>query len=709
MIIILCSLLVATVNCQLAFTWLQFQQGHCTQNTRNYYEAILNQYLCILAQTQSCIEDDFTYSRSFIQLNYFCGFIDGTRILRSEQMWRIHMKPNVYVEFFNFSLFHNQWYCDYENVKVISRNKSSTFCGSRLPWVHDAVDSYLEIIFSTQRSGVRNYSFQLQYYGAFLSDHQDVVQFVNQSPIKSMHLSDKQSTYETFHVITHGRLDILHVIALNVCSIQQVVCFDGPGMKSQPALFTYNHHSQWTCVSSTFQLVCIMSKPLVSYGNCSKTISLEFHAMRADEKDFLQLTSSYDNHDFVLSRLGGKDTTKYIFNSSKLQVLNQYYSAIQLSIYYTNVSFEHMLYEGYSCIYGGVYIVRTLQASDTEVWTRCSHSTTAHIDLKINKHNLYIVVIHYGRYSAERIEFAGDIYALKKAFVLPLSSANVRGNTVVANVSSAALRNNNNKVFIEPYLLNLRNIEHFFVNLELGKDETVFVKFDVTVPDYTVSCVSCTISYAELKFAARFYNVETLHASFERMDRVNSLFINMTSCHMYTLLMWSVYIGDLRIPDPSALYSSNMTYYRTLPSLHYDQYYAAMDGMVGAGWVKVYLTRPDDVPNYAIWRVWMETAKDMVLDVSLEVRSGLLSSVYTWDHHWHSDVYMTIDEAVIFMFVSVDRLSPMKSADDWFVIDDQFFFSLWFQRHLVYDDKIKTYGVVLAEDMSYFTFHNNHR
>ena len=158
---------LTTVNCQLAFLWLNNQHFQCSQNTRNYREAVQLQYFCTSSLTRICVLDVNVYThRSGISLGYFCGFIDGQNALQPHTTWNIDLKPNIHIHFLEFSLSNNYWYCDYEYLRVYSNNQTNTFCGSRLPWVYDASDTKVKIVLVTPRFGTEKYQLQLQYYGA---------------------------------------------------------------------------------------------------------------------------------------------------------------------------------------------------------------------------------------------------------------------------------------------------------------------------------------------------------------------------------------------------------------------------------------------------------------------------------------------------------------------------------------------------------------
>ena len=317
--IILSSLVFTTVNSELAFIWLSHQQIQCTQNTRNYRDSVHHQYFCIFPLTWTCVRDANVYTNSsVISLDYFCGFIDVQNALQSHTIWNIHVRPNVHVHFLKFSLFTNYWYCDFEYLTVMSKNKNSIFCGDRLPWIYDALDFSVSIILSTQRSGSAHYQIELQYYGAFVPNYQHFVIFIQPSSGMSFHLPNVvKNDFESFHFISNGRLDILHLTAAHMDNKWQIICYDGPGIKSPTLRFKYNQ-SDWKCLSSTFQMFCKLSAPDFGYSQVPR---LHYHATRANDEDFIKIDRFASFGIIKLSELSlqihetqSSGTTKYIHN-----------------------------------------------------------------------------------------------------------------------------------------------------------------------------------------------------------------------------------------------------------------------------------------------------------------------------------------------------------------------------------------------------------
>ena len=210
---------VSAAKCQLAYTWLIHQQVECTQNTRNIHEAVKHQYMCIFSRTWTCVVDANNYSYRPLYLDHFCGFINSNYAAQNKVTWNVYVKPNIHVYFRNFSLWSNFCSCDFEYLQVITSNINSTFCGTRFPWVHDATDSSVKIIFLTKRFGSQKYLLQFQYYGVYIPNYQHFVLFTESSAVSGMHVPNvNENEFETFHFISSNRLDILYLAVVNACS-----------------------------------------------------------------------------------------------------------------------------------------------------------------------------------------------------------------------------------------------------------------------------------------------------------------------------------------------------------------------------------------------------------------------------------------------------------------------------------------------------------
>ena len=696
---------VANHGRQLAFTWLNHQHLQCavsTQHIKNFREALDAQYHCMLSHTWTCVRHAITYTQSEIRLDHFCGFIDGRLTIQPKTAWVINVRPNMHIDFLNFNLYSNHWYCDYEYLKITGTTKNSTFCGSRLPWVHDASDSTIKITFFTKRLGSENYWLEFQYYGAYVPDyhHDDV--FLTPSSAKHMHLLYfKQHTFESIHIISDQRLNILHFEAVNVCSRQQVVCYDGPGPKSPVLLFRYNQSQLMKCQSSTFQMVCILSRP---DPKCDKLLYLHYYTMRASGTDFRKIHlysllkfNNVDSLGQLAMRVSefGIGTSKYMYNNSQPNPkLMSKPSSIELNTAKITVGLPYMMHEGYGCMYGGLYIIETLSSHDSELWSYCpgSESNDLHIIVPLN--NSVIIFIHYDGYSPERVSFEADFEAYNFHSYLPLSLRDVQNKTVRITMPSF-FQFEDTKLAIQSYVINMRKIQYFDIKLDLKGAEGARVKFDVLVSNEREPCVWCTIQYGGKvsNVMGRQNEVEITNKAFHREDNITSVVIDMSACNTFEIPIWSLFIEEFRtvLFRFSALRDINHTYHQLWPRHHLDIVYRPFSADArGPAWLIIHMKRPQDIPHYAIWKVRLKNNKNTVLHVSIEVfKNKTPSTVYSWNHHISNAVYMTVHEAVNFLFIL-----DYTKRDDFLTYVSTF--TLSFERHYIYDDKV---GPTIAAHM----------
>ena len=363
---------------------------------RNYHESLHHQCLCTSSFIRTCIADVNEYSHSSVIVpEYFCGFIDGRNALQHHTIWNIHLKPNINIHFLKFALFDYYWYCDLEYLRVSSNNKSSSFCGKSLPWVHDATATSVDIILMThvQRAGTTNYQLELLYYAAYVLKYKHFLMFIQPSatnhPLINIHLN----ALESFHLISSNRLETVELEAMNTCSKDQFVCYDGPGFKSPVLQFTYNQ-SFWKCLSSTFQMVCKFSSV---DDVCTNSPRLYYRAIRGS---FIEKAKKFDHcpsFPLEINESKIKGTTKYIYSYSSF-VKHCIIRFIKMDI-----SFPYMLSEGNSCMYGGLYIVQR----GSEILSLCTSSLNVKRRIVV-RNDLLVIIIHYSEYSTERILFYAE-------------------------------------------------------------------------------------------------------------------------------------------------------------------------------------------------------------------------------------------------------------------------------------------------------------
>ena len=708
------SFFLTTVTYQLSFIWLTQQHSQCPHGIRNYRESLGHQYWCIHSRTLTCMMDTIEYSQDFsFSLSYFCGFVNGRNTVRSQTIWKIYVRPNIHIYFIQFSLLHNYWFCDYEYVKVVSNNKNSTFCGSLLPWVYDASDSSVKIIFETQRFSSMHYHMELQYYGAYINNHQHILIFTQPLSNLDFHLPHaEQIVFESLHLVSKSRRSTLQLTTNSFCHKHQMVCYDGPGIKSPIIKFLYIR-SAWKCMSSTFQMLCKILRPDRSCSN-AKVSHLQYHVMYAREDDFSKI-----NVDFLdlppgtplvvrlTNRLLRLDMTESVGTTKYIAILSHIYTSVdqrdslpdmKLTIKIARISFPYMMYEGNSCMYGGIYLIRT-SSEDSGLLSHCTPSRTSNLEIIVPVNNLLIIIIHYSSYSAHRITFEAMYERFDKRSVpVDLMIINIRQKT--ATVKTLNFGVGFRILTLQSYLLNLRKIQYFKIILQFD----YFVKHLKFNPEDADSCIYCTVSYFPHRsnIKERQPDAETLNNAFERKGIIQFVFINMSSCGVFTIPTWSISLGNDRMQRnmyQNIQVINNSTYYLFLSPFLSVKKYRLFRTSLPEAWFMVHIINHPEIPDYAIWRVWIDICH-IVSHVSFEVPTDKYqsTSVYRWNHYNNrDDVYMTVDEAVNILVI-LDHLVT--------IIKCQEIFAVQFVRHFFYDDRITQYVSGEIPELSFFTFHN---
>ena len=710
-VIILSSLLLTNVNCQFAHLWLNYQHFQCAQSVRNHHEAVQHQYLCVSSLIWMCVRDTNSYTAgSTLSLACFCGFINGQNVKQSQTIWNIHVIPNIHVHFLKFSLFNYYWHCDVEYIRVTTTNKSSTFCGNRLPWIYDASDVSVNISLSTDRFDSLHYQVELQYYGAYVQNYQDSVVFIEPASILKTQLPDiMQHKFETFHFISNSRLDFLKFVAVNMCSKIKLVCHDGPGTKALVLQFICNQ-SICECRSSTFQMFCKFS--VIGIG-CLNVPQFHYLAQRAAEGEFnsisfrlvdllnLEHGKSGMHGRLEIDETVNRSPTKYIYNhSSLLQTFSSDFRFINNkfhSIFTVNkmsVSFPYMIYEGHSCMYGGMYMVDTLSPDVTEVLSHCDPVSLLYGKELFLKNSTVMIIINYMEYSGPTIIFEAEIkYIFSIGPLMPVNR-NIRDSK---SVNITVHEHKGTELYLYSILFDLRNIEYIHVTVigEWKKD----VRF---TPWNSDSCTYCTLVYPPHKsnIRGRQYDIEVLNRESMRRDIIQSVTIDTSSCNAFIIPMWSVSITWKQLLVPShyevMLKGINTTHNAVLNYMVlWKQYKLQEEHSMAPFWYMVHMIKSAVIPPYAIWRVWMEACASLSR-VAMEVPTDKhLSSVYKWNHFINSyNIYMTIDVAINLLFES-DNID--NSCQD--------VFKILFHCHYDYNDRITQYTPGQTSDKNFFTLH----
>ena len=654
--------------------------------SRNYEEAISQQYLCIMSQIGTCTKDTNNYSQKSLHMNHFCGFVDVTKTANPDLVWHIQVHPNIIVHFLNFSLFHNYWYCDYEYLMVKSKNQKSTFCGNRFPWVYDTFASSVKIIFFTQRFDSKHYWVEVQYYGAHRLNYQHFVEFVEPLAVSNKHFfNNEENSFETFHFISYNILGIMYLSSVNVCSKLQVVCYDGPGIKSPVLPVTYNQ-SEWTCQSSTFQMVCMITR---LDPECPQVPSVSYQAKISSTDDFYNINRTDVKQYLVELKVNKADntgTSRYRYN------IREYYYAFMLIIRTMNVGGPFMLFEGFGCMYGGLYIVNVFE--NTVTWSHCSKSTESTDFRHVLTIDSSLVLIHYGGYSGNIIHFLA-YYEINLHLMYRLPSTTIEGDTATIPVRPAQRK----LLMVQSFMMNLRHVRHINIKVKMGNTQKLSVEF--TVFGGSKSCVYCTVFFAPRpsNITGRNYDVQICKKISSRRDHIQSVFINISMCDTFTSLSWTVLFSaatDIHLRADVPLKGWNQTDYQFLPVFILKVHHLSRQAERHPAWFLVYMKKTQEIPHYAIWKVWMEVHRT-VTQVLFEVFNNSTSSaVYQWYHHRVSDLYMAIDKAVNLLFKTENITSGYIAT-----------FTVWFIRHFIYEDSINEFVPKQMPDLSYITFHKH--
>ena len=696
--LILFSLFLTAVNCQLAYIWLNYQHFQCAQNTKNYHESVRHQYLCTSSVIRTCIHDDnaYTYS-SVISLNYFCGFIDGRNPLQPRTIWNIHLKPNIKIQFLKFLLSHYYWYCDYEFLRIYSTTDTSTFCGNRFPWAYDASNTRLKLMLVTYQPGRENYQLELLYYGAYVPvPSQHFVIFIQQASIINTHIPNiEQNAFESFHFVASSRLNILQLEAMNICSKEQVICYDGPGIKSPILQFTSNQ-SEWECLATTFQMVCKFSR---ASNTCTKVPYLRYHSMGARHVHHVGV------HGKATIRLDidRKGTTKYIYYH---QDTKHYMSFTRPR--WMNLDIPSILYEGHSCMYGGIYIFKTLLSNDVELLSLCPSSTFySRRSIKLNYlYNVSLVIIHYSEYSSKGLIFYASYAKYFSALIAAefeltlVNQQNISEATIDFTVPILPRRA---QVFINSYLLKLRKVQ--YINISFDHESTLIHMYFSAY--HRTSCINIAVFYSPhlSNLRGRQYDRETRYwdKTFERRELIKSVFLNMTTCDLWNVPDWVLKIETYDIVQ----FSDGITtpVYFNIPTVtnYICQYLYSVPQH--KFWIMIYVIRPDEI-GQSVDTIHLVNIRihNLVFRVSVEVPTDdyQSSSVYGWnDVNGFRRAYIIVNRTLNILFESNSSVTNVHRPV-W--IESSSCFYVAFIRHFIYDETKNFPGQ--APIQSDFSFHS---
>ena len=445
-------------------------------------------------------------------------------------------------------------------------------------------------------------------------------------------------------------------------------------------------------------MFCKLSAPAYGY---SQVPHLHYHATRAHDDDFIDIVkfSNFAGLTHTLLSLQIHETqsigtTKYMHNNADHLLYFNPHIQVKFIISETEISFPYMLNKGYSCMYGGIYIVKILSFYESEVLSHCTPSNSMNHEIIIPGGNFSIVIIHYSEYFSPIIILDAEVEPIwRPTFPVNLT---VSGNKS-AQATILSLTGTEKLSYLQSILLKLRKVQHIYINMQ-HEDTVIGVNFRTESAD---SCIYCTVIYDPhfSNIRGRQYDMEVSNKAFQWRDFILSIYINMSSCSTYIICipLWSISIEA--VPN---------YYYRTVPSsvnsTHYVflfhfllvKYHNLQEMHRFPVWYMVHMIKSK--PN-VIWRVWIETCHT-VSYVSIEVPTDnyLSTSVYKWNHRNNSiNVYMTINKTVSILFVLDDIITNVKCQN---------VYCIQFLRHFIYDEETANDIAFLALEQDYFISYN---
>ena len=361
---------------------------------------------------------------------------------------------------------------------------------------------------------------------------------------------------------------------------------------------------------------------------------------------------------------------------------------------------------------------RHCPTKDIEILSLCTSGKEYRkvLDNLITLRDISLVIIHYSSYSSAKIQLFVLPWAIgRRASSMVLMKTYLKEETL--SIIVPTLTNRTEKAYLHSSIFNLRKIQ--YINISLGNKDTLsLIKFDIN------TCTTVTVFYHPhlSNIRGRQSSEETVHnykTIYYKHDFIQSVLLNISAC---TFIAPPCFTLEITTTDtcyaPNLINEINSTHYYLLPIVVFDMYHIYKDVYMKTQivehpvWVMVHMIKPQDVPSNAIWRVWIETCRVSHVSFEFIVDDYQSSSVYEWNYlmygmdrmdQWNylrntdGGFYMVVDKVVNILFVSNHWYTHEICKD---------FFSVWFVRHFIHDDK--TANIVAGQTLqhSYFTFHN---
>ena len=357
-----------------------------------------------------------------------------------------------------------------------------------------------------------------------------------------------------------------------------------------------------------------------------------------------------------------------------------------------------MLYDGHSCMYGGIYILKNSHVTDefssnvSEALSLRAPSNSINNEEIVLGTHFAIIIIHYKEYSMSTITFKAIIeQLLPPALPVNLSATDNKSInvTILDFISSKEY-----KLYLHSIIPDLRNLQFIFIIFQREQNIKTNLTFN---PGNNNLCIYWTVFYPLHMSNIRGvdYEVEVLNGAFTRYSIIYLISINTSSCSPFIIPVWSLLITFYPV-DESQLKGINTISNELLSDLVWWKMYELQVHYTAPFWYMIHLIKPADIPPYAIWRVWMDVCHAVSL-VALEVPTDihLSTSVYKWNHYNTTyNVYITFDVVINILF-TVDNIISREIC--------QFLFVTWFRRCFVYDDRSIQYVAGRTPEQNFFT------
>ena len=425
-----CMIVVDAADEDSAVLWLQHKQLQCiNKQLVSYKQSLAHYYHCVYDHTLQCNLDVADYNNVPVELHYFCGTISILDINRRLNMaWIIHSSANLRIYFQEFSLHHEDWICAEEVLTIIRKRDSVQFCGKRLPWQQDFHGADLSITFVTNIKNSQA-SFHLSYHTMFSQISK--IAFIYSLNYEHLLTASKEHYHELgytelIHILSEVKLDKIHTFLHNLSDAGvKVFCYDGPSDKSPRIYHNESVNSEIYLKSTSFAMYCVVTRINVKYVNDSQ-IYLTFSTFREELKVYGISTLPVEVSSDALSFFIDIDSTItdnviYILEINQNAHFKNYFLSmdsavvLELTLHQFEGFLPHLLMEGTSCSYGGLYIYRRLESfiygniKYNQQMYQCTKDQYKNMPIYLELTSTTILVSAFAGYIDGRIKVHGQI------------------------------------------------------------------------------------------------------------------------------------------------------------------------------------------------------------------------------------------------------------------------------------------------------------